>query len=247
MEVWSIRQQMGNFVGVTRWRGDDFWRQGATVSLKCPKCTCWRTKYGGRKCPLSTSAVWLNAGKDLLNTLICLFVHQHSFALLTTTFHFYLRSFRGKLFWVFCSFFLPIYNTFVWPTFFFCAAYLVLLSLSQENVIILKPSIRWLSFKTCMRKALQHNRSVGAWPVCLYRRGARGISLECGYCWVSSSIFDINIFEKYKIPTCMRVTLGHRSHGKCLVPCYTVSPGSYLGPDFASSCRVQFSPEVSKK
>lgn len=130
---------------------------------------------------------------------------------------------------------------------FFCAAYLVRLSLSQENVIILKPSIRWLSFKTCMRKALQHNRSVGAWPVCLYRRGARGISLECGYCWVSSSIFDINIFEKYKIPTCMRVTLGQRSHGKCLVPCYTVSPGSYLGPDFASSCRVQFSPEVSKK
>lgn len=133
------------------------------------------------------------------------------------------------------------------PPFFFCAAYLVRLSLSQENVIILKPSIRWLSFKTCMRKALQHNRSVGAWPVCLYRRGARGISLECGYCWVSSSIFDINIFEKYKIPTCMRVTLGQRSHGKCLVPCYTVSPGSYLGPDFASSCRVQFSPEVSKK
>lgn len=119
MEVWSIRQQMGNFVGVTRRRGDDFWRQGATASLKCPKCTCWRTKYGGRKCPLSTSAVWLNAGIDLLNTLICLFVHQHSFALLTTTFHFYLRSFRGKLFWVFCSFFLPIYNTFVWPTFFF--------------------------------------------------------------------------------------------------------------------------------
>lgn len=152
------------------------------------------------------------------------------------------QTFLGVL-----QFFLPIYNTFVWPTFFFCAAYLVLLSLSQENVIILKPSIRWLSFKTCMRKALQHNRSVGAWPVCLYRRGARGISLECGYCWVSSSIFDINIFEKYKIPTCMRVTLGHRSHGKCLVPCYTVSPGSYLGPDFASSCRVQFSPEVSKK
>lgn len=47
--------------------------------------------------------------------------------------------------------------------FFFCsAAYLVRLSLPQENVIILRASIRWLSFKTCIRKALHHNRSVGA-------------------------------------------------------------------------------------
>lgn len=43
-----------------------------------------------------------------------------------------------------------------------CVAYLVQLSLPQENVIIPRPSIRWLSFKTCMRKALLHNRSVGA-------------------------------------------------------------------------------------
>lgn len=246
MEVWSIRQQMGNFVGVTRRRGDDFWRQGATASLKCPKCTCWRTKYGGRKCPLSTSAVWLNAGIDLLNTLpfrasAFLCIAHNYFPFLFTKFP--RQTFLGVL-----QLFSPNIQHFcLTHLFFFCAAYLVRLSLSQENVIILKPSIRWLSFKTCMRKALQHNRSVGAWPVCLYRRGARGISLECGYCWVSSSIFDINIFEKYKIPTCMRVTLGQRSHGKCLVPCYTVSPGSYLGPDFASSCRVQFSPEVSKK
>lgn len=47
--------------------------------------------------------------------------------------------------------------------FFFCsAAYLVRLSLPQENMIILRASIRWLSFKTCIRKALHHNRSVGA-------------------------------------------------------------------------------------
>lgn len=45
----------------------------------------------------------------------------------------------------------------------FCLAHLCgLFGAAQENVIIRGASIRWLSFKTCMRKALQHNRSVGA-------------------------------------------------------------------------------------
>lgn len=60
------------------------------------------------------------------------------------------------------------------PSPFCCVAYLEELSLprkKKKNVIILRPSIRWLSFRTRMRKALAHNRSVGA-PVCLYMCGA---------------------------------------------------------------------------
>lgn len=83
----------------------------------------------------------------------------------------------------------PHRQVFVWPTFppssLCCVAYLVRLSLPQENVIIPGPSIRWLSFKTCMRKALLHNRSVGA-CLLVYTMGKRKKQdLKVEFWWVS--------------------------------------------------------------
>lgn len=70
-----------------------------------------------------------------------------------------------------------------------CAAYLAQLSLSQGNVIIL-----W-AFKTCMRKALQHNRSVGACLLVWDWDKWWGISLECWCCWVSIRGNNIGKFD----------------------------------------------------
>lgn len=55
-------------------------------------------------------------------------------------------------------------------------------------MIIPGPSIRWLSFKTCMRKALLHNRSVGACLLVYTTGKSKKQELKVEFWWVSMRV-----------------------------------------------------------
>lgn len=125
----------------------------AEASLKCARCTCWRTNLRGRS-PLAHTPN---------PETLCSDLHSRPDSLLFL-FH---STIRNLLEWTFLDGLvvglqLSPHRCVAHPLPLCCVAYLVQLSLPRENVIIPRPSIRWLSFKTCMRKALQHNRSMGA-------------------------------------------------------------------------------------
>lgn len=163
----------------------------AAASLKCARCTCWKTSLRGRNPLAHTSHT----------ETLCSELHSRPDSLLFL-FQSAIRNFLELIFFgrvggspaphppaiECCVTHLP-------PLPLCCVAYLVRLSLPRENVIIPRPSIRWLSFKTCMRKAEQ-NGSVGACPLG-YKMGPRTTSLKQHKTCRTTNLAPITMAEKW--------------------------------------------------